>query len=149
MEEFKTILAGSCFILDLAATTKEEAIEEMVNALVQAGKINRKDEVLAALLERERKMSTGMSAELAIPHAKTNAVNEMLAVFARKKNGIDFNSLDGKPSRIFVMTISPLTGAERYVRYLGNMGKLLKNEEVRQKVLNASSKEEIIDILTK
>ena len=121
----------------------------MVNALVQAGKINRKDEVLAALLERERKMSTGMSAELAIPHAKTNAVNEMLAVFARKKNGIDFNSLDGKPSRIFVMTISPLTGAERYVRYLGNMGKLLKNEEVRQKVLNASSKEEIIDILTK
>ena len=131
MDEFKDMLEQSCFILDLKATTKDGIIEEMVNAMAAEGKIQRKDEVLSAVMERERKMSTGMSGEIAIPHAKTNSVSGLVTVFAVKRSGIDFKSLDGKPTRLFIMTVSPTANTEHYVKYLGMMGKVLKSKEAK------------------
>ena len=146
--DFKAALEGGCFSLNLKNTTKEGIIEEMIDLMVEAGRITDKAAVLKAVLERERKMSTGMQHGVAIPHGKTGAVSELITAFALKKDGVDFAALDGEPSRIFVMTVSSICKAGPHMQYLAEAGKILNRPSVRKRLLAAENKEEIIKILT-
>ena len=105
--DVKKAISTDTVFQDLKSTTKTGVIEEILDLLIAAGKIRKENraEVLNALLVRENKMSTGMQHGIAIPHAKTDAVEDLVAALAIKKEGIDFDALDGKPSHIFIMTI--------------------------------------------
>ena len=144
---FKKVLTGGCFCLNLKADTKKGIIEEMVSMLLAADKIKDGAAALNAVLERERKMSTGMQCGVAIPHGKTNSVEDLVTVFAMKKEGIDFAALDGKPSTIFVMTISPSNQTGPHMQYLSEISKLLSNPTIRERLLDAESEAEIVRIL--
>jgi PTS system nitrogen regulatory IIA component len=85
---------------------------------------------------------------VAIPHGKTSTVDDLAVAFALKKEGIDFSSLDGQPSRIFIMTISSSNRTGPHIQYLSEISKLLNSPLTRQRLLNAVSVEEITDILT-
>jgi len=145
---FKKVLTGGCVCLHLKSDTKKGIIEEMVDLLVAAGKVKDRDAALNAVLDRERKMSTGMQFGVAIPHGKTNSVEDLIAVFALKKEGIDFASLDGKPSTIFIMTISPSNQTGPHMQYLTEISKMLNHPAVREHRWVAASAEEVVKILT-
>lgn len=146
----RKVLTPDTVSLALKASSKEAIIEEMIDLLVAAGKIrdakDRKD-ALKAVLDRERKMSTGMQNGIAIPHGKTDKVDSLIAAIALKKEGADFGSLDNQPSSIFVMTLSPDTRTGPHIQFLAEISRQLSDAGVRERILNATRPEEIIDIL--
>ncbi len=107
--DVKRILTPAQIALDLPGETKDQIIAAMVDLAMTTGKVADRQAAMQAVLEREAKMSTGMHLGVAIPHGKSDAVQELVACIGLKPDGVDFQSLDGKPSRIFVMTISPLS----------------------------------------
>jgi len=139
---------SGCFSVDLKSDTKEGIIEEMIDMMVAAGKITDKKAALDAVIERERKMSTGMQFGVAIPHGKTPTVDELITAFALKKEGVDFGALDGNPSTIFVMTVSSTNRTGPHIQYLSEISKLLTRPAIRERLLASESEEDIIRILT-
>jgi len=92
-------------------------------------------------------MSTGMENGIAIPHGKTDAVEELLAGVGITKHDVDFNSLDGKPCRIFIMTLSPSHRTGPHIQFLSEISQLLRSEEKRKKLLSAADSREILRAL--
>lgn len=146
--DFGETLRTGCFCLNLSATTKQGVIEEMLDCLVQGGRVKDRAKALAAIVEREKKMSTGMSEGVAVPHGKTDVVDDLATAFGMKREGVDFQSFDGKPARIFVMTLSPLHRAGPHMQYLGEISKLLRQEAIRNALLAAGTQEDVVRILT-
>lgn len=141
-------LSVDCVSLDLMSTAKEAIIEEMVDMLDAAGKIPDRDAALKAILEREKKMSTGMQNGIAIPHGKSDTIEELVTALAIHKEGVDFESLDGKPSRIFIMTLSPVNRTGPHIQFLAETSRLLGDDEIRKKLLVAESREDVLQILS-
>lgn len=143
----KKILNKNVAELELQGGSKQEIIENLLDILVKAGKVKDRAVALKALLEREAKMSTGIQQGIAIPHCKTDSVDELLACVGIVKNGVDFEALDGIPSKIFIMTLSPLTRTGPHVQFLAEISRVLTNEEMRVKLINAGTKEELISLI--
>jgi PTS system nitrogen regulatory IIA component len=143
----RKVLSPELISLGMKASTKREAIEELVDLLMQSGKIKDRDAALQAVLERESKMSTGIQHGVAIPHGKSGAVDDLVACVAVKPDGIDFESLDGEPSTIFIMTLSPLNRTGPHVQFLAEISRLLKTAESRERILKVTSKHELLSIL--
>jgi len=146
--DFREALKQSCVSLHLESDSKEGIIEEMIDMLVAAGKIGDKEAALGAVLQRERKMSTGMQYGVALPHGKTSTVDDLVTAFALKKEGVDFAALDGEPSRIFVMTVSSTLRTGPHIQYLSEISKLLTRPSVRRRLLEAASEDDIVSILS-
>ncbi len=144
---FRKIFKNGSFSVELKGNTKDEIIEEMIDMLVADGKIKNRQQALQAVRDRENKMSTGMQHGIAIPHGKTNAVDNLVVALALKKEGIDFGALDGKPCKIFIMTISPRGRTGPHISYLSDISKLLNNADIREKLLNAQNEDEMKRIL--
>ena len=149
MESLKTRLERSCFSVGLVAKTKRAVLEELSDLLVAGGAVSveHRDDVLAALVEREGKMSTGMQLGVAIPHAKTDKVERLVTAVALAEGGVEFDSLDGKASRIFVATVSPPTDAGGHIRFLADISRQLASARVRERVLASRSAEEMVTAL--
>ena len=145
----KKILNKNVAELKLQGSSKQEIIENLLDILVQTGKVKDRSAALEALLEREAKMSTGIQQGIAIPHCKTDGVDELLACVGIKKEGVDFKALDGIPSKIFIMTLSPLTRSGPHVQFLAEISRVLTNEDMRTKLINAGSEEELISLIVK
>ena len=146
--DFKSTLKKGCFCLQLKSDTKDGVIREMIDMLDAAGKLPDKSVALNAVLDRERKMSTGMQCGVAIPHGKTDTIDDLLVAFAIKKEGIDFGALDGQPSRIFVMTLSSSNRTGPHIQYLAEISKLLNVPSVRERLIAAQSVEDIMNVLS-
>ena len=143
----KDIITLDCINIDLKGTTKSEIIDEMIDILYKAGKLNDREEYKREILKRESQGSTGMEEGIAIPHAKTNAVKTSTVAIGISKNGVDYQSLDGKPSRLFFMIAAADTSADSHIEILSKITTLLLEDEIREGLLNASSKEELLNIL--
>lgn len=141
----KKVLSPAVAVPSLAATTKDEAIEELLAVLVATGKMGDADHARHAVLERERKMSTGMEHGIAIPHGKTDAVDELVACVGRSEQGIDFGSLDGEPATIFIMTLSPANRTGPHIQFLAEISRLLRDPERRAKVRGATTAEALLE----
>ncbi len=147
--DFRSALKSGCYCLELRSSTKQEIIEEMVDLLVTGGRIKpeHRDSVLKAILDREKKMSTGVQHGVAIPHGKSDVVEELITAVALKKDGVDFGSLDGEPSHIFIMTVSSVLRTGPHLQFLAEISKLLNVPSVRAKLLVATSVEELLGVL--
>ena len=131
----------------LKAANKAQAIDRLLELLVAGGKLKDLNAAREAVLARERKMSTGMKNGIAIPHGKTEAVDELVACLAISERPIDFESLDGLPSRIFIMTLSPPSKTGPHLQFLAEVSQLFKSPERRQALLDARSPEALLDAL--
>ncbi len=147
--DFGAELKKTSCLLELSGDTKEDIIAELVDLVVRDGKIpvEDKDLTVGALTERESKMSTGMQDGIAIPHGKTLKVDGLVTALALKKDGVDFASLDGQPSCIFVMTVSPDGQAGAHIKYLAEISKLLGRAHVRTALLAANSENDMRETL--
>lgn len=143
----RKILTKDVITDDLKGETKEEIIDSLIELLAGAGRISNREAVKKCIMEREAKMSTGMEAGIAIPHGKTDAVDELVGCVGIKKDGVDFNSFDKKPSRIFIMTVSPMHRTGPHVQFLAEISRLLKDPEERQALIDAGSVDEIHSII--
>lgn len=143
----KRVLSKETIALNLAATTKEGIIEELVDLLLAAGRIKDRKAALKAVLERERKMSTGLQNGIAIPHGKTDTVESLVAALGLKKEGVPFDSLDGQPCHIFLITLSPASRTGPHIQFLADISRTLHDATVRQQVLDAATEEEVVEIL--
>ena len=144
----KKLLPEQHILLHLNSDTKHGIIAEMIDLLTANGEVKDRDAALKAVLDREQKMSTGMQHGIAIPHGKSDAVDALVTAFALKKEGADFGSLDGQPSRIFVMTVSPAHHTGPHIQFLAEMSQLLNDSGRREKLLEAGSAQEILQVLT-
>ncbi len=105
MREMKIteLLRRDIMLLDVDAQSKDEIIEQMANQLSQKNYLKDKQQFVQAIWDRENQSSTGVGDNVAIPHAKTNAVSTPAIAFARSQEGLDYDSLDGKPAHLFFM----------------------------------------------
>ena len=144
----KTVLTKDTISLNLKGTTKEEIVNELLDMLVAAKKISDRDAAYTAIMDRERKMSTGMKHGIAIPHGKSPTINDLVACIGVSNTAVDFDSLDREPCRIFIMTLSPQEKTGPHLQFLAEISLLFKSAEKRQQILKASSAEEVIKTLS-
>ena len=144
----RRVLSKSDITVSLQGRNKEEVLSSLMDILMAGGKVHNREVAMNAILEREKKMSTGIQNGVAIPHGKTDAVEELVACLGIKKEGVDFDALDGEKSRIFIMTLSPVNKAGPHVQFLAEISQLLTDSAKREKLLAARSSEEVRDILT-
>jgi len=133
----------------MEATNKWEAIEELVDHLVSARELRLVDrhEVLEALFERERSLSTGLGHGLAIPHGRTTCVDEIVAALGTSEEGIPFESLDGKPARCIVLLVLPKASFQGYVHTLSGIAGLGANADLRERIYGATTAGQIIEFI--
>ena len=144
---FKKPLTVETICLDLKGATKDAILAEMVDLLTASGCIRDRDAVLKAVTDREKRMSTGMQNGIAIPHGKTESVDCLVAALGIKKDGVDFGALDGQPSHIFVMTVSPDSRTGPHIQFLAEISRPLNDPTVRNRLMAATSREEVLHLL--
>ena len=121
----------------------------MVDILYNNGKLNDREEYKQEILKREAQSSTGMEEGIAIPHGKTKAVKIPTVAIGISKKGVDYESLDGEPSHLFFMIAAPENPNDSHIELLSKITTLLLEDDIREALLNAKSKEEVLDILIK
>ena len=144
-----SLIEPETITLELKGETKEAIITEMVDMLAARGKLLDRGVVLADVFEREKAMSTGMEYGIALPHAKTDGIHDIAVAVGIKKAGVDFEAMDGQPSRLFIMVVSPRKASGPHVQFLAAIGAVLKDESLRKALVNAESVEEAVGLLRK
>lgn len=142
------LFSENCINLNLKGSTKSEIIDELVEMLNVAGKLNDKEEYKKQILKRESQSSTGLEEGIAIPHAKTAAVKIPSIAFGISKNGVDYESLDGEPSKLFFMIAAPANASDTHIEILSKLTTMLLNDEIRERLLEVKTPQEVIDILS-
>jgi PTS system nitrogen regulatory IIA component len=143
----KSALTKETICLHLKGTSKEEIINELLDILVTANKIQDRAAALAAVLDRESKMSTGMKHGIAIPHGKSQTLDDLVACIGIADVPVEFGALDHQPCRIFIMTLSPVEKTGPHLQFLAEVSLLFKSEEKRNQILDAKTPEDIVHIL--
>jgi len=131
----------------LESKNKIDAIEELASVFHDSNTCSDADELIKALKEREEIMSTGIGLGLAIPHAKIKAIKRLTFAIGISKGGIDFDSIDGEPVHLIILVAAAERQHKEYLRLLSNIMSLLKNEQIRKKIIESNSNEDIIKIL--
>jgi fructose-specific phosphotransferase system IIA component len=133
--------------IPLVSEEKNQIIEEMVDVLHAAGRVENRDLVLNAVLDRERVMSTGMGDGIAIPHAKTDGVKNLVAAFGITKQNVDFQSIDGKPVRIIFLLAGPTDQTGPHLKALSRISRLMHRKDFRDQLAAADSSEQVIEAI--
>ena len=142
------LLSVDQIIPEMQATERWSAIVELVDMLVGLGKIKQgdRDVVLSALRAREETMSTGIGFGIAIPHASSDRVSEVVAAFGRSSTGIEFDSLDNLPVKFIVLFIVPKDQFQTHLRTLAAIAKFLNDRAVRERLATAPGAREVLQI---
>ena len=136
-------------IMDLKSQNKEDAIKEVAQVLDGSGKLIDKEKFINDVLEREELGSTGIGNNVAIPHARTDAVKGFIMGFGRSVSGIEFKSLDAeKVNLVFLMGADP-GELNLYLRILAELSKLLMDSSFRQALISAQNPSEVVSIIKK
>jgi fructose-specific phosphotransferase system IIA component len=130
----------------LRSRDKTGVIEELVQVLVDAGKIMDRENVLGAIHKREAMGSTGLEFGIAVPHAKTEAVKEIIMSIGIAPQGIEFDAIDGKPSTLFFMILAAPDQSGPHIEALAEIAKLSKSKAVLSTLIAATSAEEVVEI---
>jgi mannitol/fructose-specific phosphotransferase system IIA component (Ntr-type) len=146
-EDLLSLICPECTSLDLKGIAKDEIIGELVDLLAYRGRLMDRNLVLKDVLEREKSMSTAMQDGIALPHAKSDGVDDLAVAVGIKREGVDFDSLDGEKSRLFILVVSPRKVSGPHVQFLAAIGTVLNDAAVREKVINAGSAEMAVRLL--
>lgn len=142
------LLTEDTIILNLAATTKQQVLEELTGQLKQAGKLVDQQAFLQDILTRENQSTTGIGDGIAIPHAKSAAVKSPAIAFGRSEQGLDYESLDGQSAHLFFMIAATEGANDDHLEALSRLATFLMDEKFRSKILSANSKQEVLQAIT-
>jgi mannitol/fructose-specific phosphotransferase system IIA component (Ntr-type) len=133
----------------LEATTKWEAIEELVDVLIDAHELRLTDrtQVVEAVFARERSMSTGLEHGLAVPHGAVDCVSDIVASLGVSKAGVPFQSADGAPATVIALLVIPKGSFQRHVRTLAAIARLAGSPDLRSRIIEASAPAEVFQVI--
>lgn len=141
------LLNPAAIVADLKASDKVTALEELADAVVDVESDLDRNEILRVLQERERLGSTGIGEGVAIPHGKLKEIDRLLISFGRSTSGVEFDSMDGKPAKLFFLLLAPEESVGVHLKTLARISKLLKSPGVRRRLLDATGEEDIYRII--
>ncbi|KOF56964.1 MULTISPECIES: PTS sugar transporter subunit IIA [Clostridium] len=131
---------------NLKAKTKDEVLDELIDILYKDGKVTNKQELKDAVLKREEEFSTGIGMGIAIPHGKCSAVKEPTITFGLSKEGVDYQSMDDKPAKLFFLIAVPQESSDVHLKALSEISRKLMHEDVRERLYNSNNFEDFIKI---
>jgi len=141
------ILDKRAIKIGVTATTKEDALKELVDILAQVEDIGDPKGILKALLERENLGSTGIGQGIAIPHGKTDKVARLVAVLGISKTGVNFDALDGEPVYIFFLLVAPKATAGPHLKALAQISRLLRDTYFCELIRKCKTEEEVFNLI--
>lgn len=141
------ILQPDCIKVPVESRDKQAVITELVDMLDAKGLLSDRDDVLRAVLRRERTQSTGTGAGIAVPHAKCNSVNELVMAIGIAHEPIEYDSVDGKPVTILFLLVSPANQTGPHIQALAAISRLTLDEQLRQKLEKVTSADEVYELL--
>ncbi|MCI1230954.1 MAG: fructose-specific PTS transporter subunit EIIC [Lactobacillus delbrueckii] len=144
----KDILSPESMIMDLQATTKDEAINEMADLEVATGIVNNKEKFVESIWAREKESTTGIGGGIAMPHARNEYINKARVLFAKSEKGVDFDSLDQQPVHLFFMITAPAGADNTHLQALAKLSSLLINPDLVEKLKAAKTADEVIDLFS-
>jgi PTS system nitrogen regulatory IIA component len=135
------LLNPAAIAANMKSTSKNDVLTELADALLRAeGRLDR-DEVIHVLQDRERLGSTGIGEGVAIPHGKLKNIDTLMISFGRSRDGVDFDSMDGRPAHLFFLLIAPEESVGVHLKMLARISKLLKSPVVRQRLIESPGNE--------
>ena len=144
----KDILSPESMIMDLKATTKDDAINEMADLEVATGIVNNKEKFVESIWAREKESTTGIGGGIAMPHARNEYINKARVLFAKSEKGVDFDSLDQQPVHLFFMITAPAGADNTHLQALAKLSSLLINPDLVEKLKAAKTADEVIDLFS-
>lgn len=143
-------LSKKAVVIDIKSSKKEDVIKELVDALINAGEIEKRcrNKLIEALMARESLGSTAIGQGIAIPHAKSDCVQKLIGAFGLSKKGVDFDSLDGELAYIFFLLVAPQDSAGPHLKALARISRLLKDKYFRDTLRNCSDEKSVVKIIT-
>lgn len=132
---------------ELRASAKQEAIDELATHLASRLDAVRRDELIRVLTEREKLASTAIGEGVAIPHGKLNAIGQLVACVGRTRAGLDFDSMDGRPTHIFFVLVAPDNSTGVHLKALARISRLFKDPEFRTRLMAASDASEMFRVI--
>ena len=132
----------------LVSTTKTEVIRELVELLRDAGKISDVEAVYDALMKRESMGSTGLEQGIAVPHAKTAAVGALTVALGISPRGIDFQAIDGNPSKLFFLLLAPPDQSGPHIEALADIARITKSQAFCRTVIQSTSPQEVVELFS-
>jgi len=143
-------LSKKAIITDIKSTKKEDVLKELVDVLINAGDIEKRyrNKLIDALMNRESLGSTAIGQGIAIPHAKSECVDKLVAAFGLSKKGVDFDSLDGELAYIFFLLVAPQDSAGPHLKALARISRLLKDKYFRDTLRSCTDEKAVIKTIT-
>ncbi len=143
-------LSKKAILTDLKSAKKEDVIRELVDALINAGDIEKRcrNKLVEALMNRESLGSTAIGQGIAIPHAKSDCVDKLVAAFGLSKKGVEFDSLDGEPAHIFFLLVAPQDSAGPHLKALARISRLLKDKYFRDTLRASADDKAVIKVIS-
>ena len=147
MMVLETMISENTVKLDISDVDKWTVIEQLVDLIVESGTGYDREDILAAVIERERQGSTGIENGIAVPHARSNGVSEFACAVGVSRRGIDFDSADQKPCHLIFLIVAPHQESTKYLKALSAVAYIGNNEDRTARLVAADSPEEVISIL--
>jgi len=141
------LLHPSLIKLELQSSTKAQVLEELVDLMLDNEKITDRDAFLKAVMDRESICTTGIGRGIAIPHSRNSAITDVAVALGRSSSGIDFEALDDEPVHLVFLLAAPMNSGAVYLKALARLSRLLRHSEFRQALIDAGSKEEVLQII--
>jgi PTS system nitrogen regulatory IIA component len=139
-------LQKEAILADLKAQDKKGILEELVVPVSGITGINQQD-LVRVLMDRERLGSTGIGGGVGIPHGKLKELDSLVLGFGLSRKGVDFESMDSRPTHIFFLLVTPENSTGLHLKLLARISKILKHDPFRERLLNAADNEEIYSII--
>lgn len=136
-------------LINVEAQDKYELIDKLIDVVANSGKVIDKEKVRNCVYEREKILSTGVGKGFAVPHGKTDAVTDIVLAFAITKEPLDYEALDNQPVRLVMLMVGKDSLVSSHIKLLSRISRLMNNDEFRENLLNAKSKQEILEIFRK
>ncbi|MDZ7374103.1 MAG: PTS sugar transporter subunit IIA [candidate division KSB1 bacterium] len=134
-------------LLDLKAENKADAIRKLIDLLQERGIVKDPDDFFREVMEREKLGTTAVGHGVALPHARTDKLNEIIVAVGRCPEGVDFGAEDGQPVHMIFLIGTPPSEVNRYLKLLAGLSRLLRQQEVRDAIMSASKESEIREAL--
>jgi len=140
------VLQPESILVDLQAQDKKGVIEELALPVARITGVNH-EELVRVLLDRERLGSTGIGGGIGIPHGKLKGLDALALGFGISRKGVDFESMDGRPTRIFFLLVTPENSTGLHLKLLARISRVLKNDPFKERLLEAMDGDEVYRII--